>query len=548
MVSSTVLQAWCSTIIEVSCSSPITVIIECKYSRVMMMMASRSCPSSASMAMSQASSVVHGELRSITSMVAYSLPITAVYWSHCLWATNRSCRALLSLGHEVSTSSAGKKLRSTSIIVASSSPIPTTIDWCSCRQSISRSCSRSAVTSKDLNLASSIIHQSLSIMIDIESLSPRLTTIECKYCRWSMARSCSSSAPKAINQVDSKSLVECALIIKVESSSPTPTTIGCKHSLPRATTSRPSIVVARCHGPLHSTSIEVSSRSRQAIECMWLEPINGLPTRSHGVHISINMLHHQSSKQCRRWRWFDRWSMSHRRCRWFRTSCCSRSSRSCDATGSSPLHSTFATRPSLLLVASVMLLYRYVLFILWRMVGWTALVSRSLSYDRLTDTILTWLRVIQRYHLPGYSKLFARRSLSLLARCCASSLRWHTRTAAVSAVFLIARRAFLAYCERGLCHLSGFRIDLRLLLGCWLRSDRRVEAEDANHVSVWASSVNEQLHAEALEERDGDVAWRRHELLVLLLKHKVGLFVGCRDVNHSFNAISAEATASQERQ
>jgi len=47
MASSTILWAWCSTIIEVSCSSSMPAIIECKYSRVMMMMAARSCPSSA---------------------------------------------------------------------------------------------------------------------------------------------------------------------------------------------------------------------------------------------------------------------------------------------------------------------------------------------------------------------------------------------------------------------------------------------------------------------------------------------------------------------
>jgi len=80
---------------------------------------------------------------------------------------------------------------------------------------------------------------------------------------------------------------------------------------------------------LHSTSIEVSSPSRQAIECMWLEPINGLPTRLLGGQISIDMLPSLSSKPCQRWRWFDRWSMI-RQCLWFRTSSCSRSSRSFD--------------------------------------------------------------------------------------------------------------------------------------------------------------------------------------------------------------------------
>jgi len=158
-------------------------------------------------------------------------------------------------------------LRSTSINIASSSPIPTTIDWCSCRRSISRSRSRSA--SKDLSLVSSVLHQALrSMMIDIESSSPIPTTTECKYCRRSMARSCSSSAPKAINHASSTILMECASPIKVESSSPTPTTIDCNHSLTKAITSHPSIVAPSGHMRLHSTSIEVSSPSRQAIECM----------------------------------------------------------------------------------------------------------------------------------------------------------------------------------------------------------------------------------------------------------------------------------------
>jgi len=70
------LEAWRSTIIEVSCSLPIPTTIECKYSRVMAMKAC-SCPSSASKATNQASSRIHGALRSITSMIASSSLITA---------------------------------------------------------------------------------------------------------------------------------------------------------------------------------------------------------------------------------------------------------------------------------------------------------------------------------------------------------------------------------------------------------------------------------------------------------------------------------------
>jgi len=159
-------------------------------------------------------------------------------------------------------------LRSTSIIIASSSPIPTTTDWCSCRRAISRSCSRSA--SKDLDLASSAGQQALrSMMIDIESSSLMPAIIECKYCRRSMARSCSSLARKAINQASSSILMDCASTIKVESSSPSSTTIDCNHSLTKAITSHPSIAAAsEVHLELHSTSIEVSSPSRQLIECM----------------------------------------------------------------------------------------------------------------------------------------------------------------------------------------------------------------------------------------------------------------------------------------
>jgi len=78
MASSTVLEAWRSTFIEVSCSSLMPTIIECKYSRVMaamaMMKEARSCPSSASKAPNQASSNIHGALRSITIMAASSSP------------------------------------------------------------------------------------------------------------------------------------------------------------------------------------------------------------------------------------------------------------------------------------------------------------------------------------------------------------------------------------------------------------------------------------------------------------------------------------------
>jgi len=172
------------------------------------------------------------------------------------------------MDQETSSSSILMALRSTSIIVASSSPIPTTIDWCSCRRSISRSCSALAAR-LDLNLASSTVHQALrSMMIDIESSSLIPSIIECKCCRRSMAHSCSSSAPKAIDHASSSILKECASTIKAESSSPTPTTIDCKRSLTKAITSRRSIAASPSHGPLHSTRIEVSSPSRQAVKCM----------------------------------------------------------------------------------------------------------------------------------------------------------------------------------------------------------------------------------------------------------------------------------------
>jgi len=172
------------------------------------------------------------------------------------------------MDQEISSSSILKALQSTSIIIASSSPIPTTIDWCSCRRSISRSCSRTTPTT-DLSQASSTLHQaSRSMMIDIESSSLILAIIECKYCRRSMARSCSSSAPKASNRASSNILEECASTTKAESPSPTLAIVDCRRSLPRAITSHRSNVVAGTHGMLRSTSIEVSSPSRQVIECM----------------------------------------------------------------------------------------------------------------------------------------------------------------------------------------------------------------------------------------------------------------------------------------
>jgi len=70
------LKAWCSTIIEASCSSPTPTIIECKYSRVMM--AARSCRSSARKATNQASSCVRMALRSITIMIASSSSIAPI--------------------------------------------------------------------------------------------------------------------------------------------------------------------------------------------------------------------------------------------------------------------------------------------------------------------------------------------------------------------------------------------------------------------------------------------------------------------------------------
>ena len=75
MACSTAHCAWCSTIIEISCSSPIPT-IECKYFRAMK--DARSCPSSARKATNQASSRIHGALRSITIMIASSSPMPAI--------------------------------------------------------------------------------------------------------------------------------------------------------------------------------------------------------------------------------------------------------------------------------------------------------------------------------------------------------------------------------------------------------------------------------------------------------------------------------------
>jgi len=170
---------------------------------------------------------------------------------------------------EISSSPVLEASPSTTIIAASSLPTLSIIDWCSCRRSISRSCSRSEA-SKDLDPASSTFHQALrSIMIDAESSSLIPATIECKYCRRSMARSCSSSDVKATNQASSSFLMECASTTKAESSSPTRGTFDCNHSLPKAITSRPSIAaISGIHLVLHSTSTEVSSPSRWAIKCM----------------------------------------------------------------------------------------------------------------------------------------------------------------------------------------------------------------------------------------------------------------------------------------
>jgi len=114
MASSTILLAWCSTIIEVSCSSSITTTIECKHSRVMAMamMTSRSCPSSASKATNQASFSRLSALLSITIMIASSWLIPAtIEYKHGHWATNRSCRVSASKDQEISSSRILEALR-----------------------------------------------------------------------------------------------------------------------------------------------------------------------------------------------------------------------------------------------------------------------------------------------------------------------------------------------------------------------------------------------------------------------------------------------------
>ena len=77
MACSTSLEAWGSTIIEASCSLPIPAIIECKYSRAMMM-AARSCPSSARKAANQASSRAQATSRSITITIGAGLYVAGL--------------------------------------------------------------------------------------------------------------------------------------------------------------------------------------------------------------------------------------------------------------------------------------------------------------------------------------------------------------------------------------------------------------------------------------------------------------------------------------
>jgi len=75
------------------------------------------------------------------------------------------------------------------------------------------------------------------------------------------------AAIKAVNQASSTVLLECASPTKAESSLPTTSTIGCNRSLTMAITSHRSIVMPLgSHQELRSTSIEVSSPSRQAIK------------------------------------------------------------------------------------------------------------------------------------------------------------------------------------------------------------------------------------------------------------------------------------------
>jgi len=84
MACSITLEAWRSTIIEVSCSSLIARIIECKYYRAMMV-GSRSCPSSERKAPNQPSSSIHHMLQSITIMIASSsLIVTIIEYNHGL--------------------------------------------------------------------------------------------------------------------------------------------------------------------------------------------------------------------------------------------------------------------------------------------------------------------------------------------------------------------------------------------------------------------------------------------------------------------------------
>jgi len=79
MVYSIARMVWRSTIIEASCSSLTTPTIESKCFHVMMMvMVTRSCPSSARKAANQANSTIQRVSRSITIMIASSSAIPAM--------------------------------------------------------------------------------------------------------------------------------------------------------------------------------------------------------------------------------------------------------------------------------------------------------------------------------------------------------------------------------------------------------------------------------------------------------------------------------------
>ena len=183
-------------------------------------------------------------------------------------------------------------------------------------------CSRS-VRRDRCRATSSILRACVSIVVDVSS-SPIDRTIVYKPSHTTVS-SCSHSARTDRCRVTSSILRACVSTTKTASSSPTLTTCVYKPSHSTASSSRSSNV-RPSHCRWHSTLVITSSPSHRDSWYTCCHPIIGSSTTGNQAAITSHPM--SPSDSSRPSRSFDRWHYGHRS-RYFRTSSCSRSSRSC---------------------------------------------------------------------------------------------------------------------------------------------------------------------------------------------------------------------------